>query len=229
MSDFENTEDVVLQKVPDPGTLLSNPTNLTAFKLQVKGKRVITIAILMVDPATGKIISSANPQIVEIMDGGGGVLKATVLNSNTDGISGSPMLGTISVMAVANGSVEDRVRTPTTFKVLDNIVAVGATAVWTPGAGKRARVMTGVLTLASGSACAGASAADLIEATAGVHFSTNQLSSAALTATPNIIVFPVNLPFNGYLASAINNAISVNLSGALTAGAISAWVCGTEE
>ena len=127
------------------------------------------------------------------------------------------------------GSNLEAQRTPNVFKTLVGVNAAGATAVWTPAAGKKFRLMSGNVTLTKDAACAGAEFITLSDGAEANRIRRFEISGAALVATGQVENFPFNLPGNGYLSSAINNVLNLTLNGALTAGLATANVEGTEE
>jgi hypothetical protein len=118
-------------------------------------------------------------------------------------------------------------RTPTIFKFLEDRTTSGAQTVWTPTAGKRFRLLGGIITVSKDAACAGALILALYDS--ATQFTSYIVSHAALVAIGNVVLIPISFKGNGYLSSAINNVLNVNFSGALTAGGISISVWGTEE
>jgi hypothetical protein len=126
-----------------------------------------------------------------------------------------------------NGLNLEPQRTPTTWKAVRNITAAGTTDVWTPVAGKKFRLMGGIITLSKDAAAAALEYISLQDQAATFFYA--DISSAALVATGNVIVIPFSFPANGYLSAAINNVFRVNLQVALTAGTLAISVWGTEE
>jgi hypothetical protein len=122
-------------------------------------------------------------------------------------------------------------RTPSVYKTLGGANAAGLSTVWTPGAGKKFRLMAGVITLTKDTACAGALWVALVDNVdgAGTRIVRFEISGAALVATGQVIVLPFTIPGNGILSSTVNNVLALNLGGALTAGLCSVTVWGTEE
>ena len=117
-------------------------------------------------------------------------------------------------------------RTPTLFKVA-SANAAGDNTVWTPAGGKKFRLLGFILTISKDAACAGAQHIDFYDGASRIMFF--DISSAALVATGNEIVIPINFGGNGYLSIAADNLFKVNLNGAFTTGmcTVNAW--GTEE
>lgn len=121
----------------------------------------------------------------------------------------------------------EAVRTPNVFK---QVVAttVAATAVWDPAAGKKFRIMGGVIISAGGLLAAGIQKISLLDEAAdvGINFQTWVPIAASAAAAPPI---HFDLRPNGYLSSTADNILKVTLTSAYTAGAVSITVWGTEE
>jgi hypothetical protein len=135
---------------------------------------------------------------------------------------------TLSRGAVFNGATFDRQRTTNIFKSA-TATAAGNTAIWTPAAGKKFRLMrvTMKLTNSATLATAGNLLAQLFDGAAGViGIANNWFVGASGNTQHQSYNFDLG---NGYLSSAANNVLNVNLSAALTAGLLSITVAGTEE
>jgi hypothetical protein len=135
---------------------------------------------------------------------------------------------TLSRGAVFNGATFDRQRTTNIFKSA-TATAAGNTAIWTPTAGKKFRLMrvTMKLTNSATLATAGNLLAQLFDGAAGViGIANNWFVGASGNAQHQSYNFDLG---NGYLSSAANNVLNANLSAALTAGLLSITVAGTEE
>lgn len=115
-------------------------------------------------------------------------------------------------------------RTPTTFKRAASLT--GNTVIWNP-AGKKYRLMGGIIVLSKNATCAGAFYINLADSVAGplVYF---DISSAALAAIGSVTVIPFTIPNDGFLSPTAGNTL-IFQSPALTAGFASANVWGTEE
>ena len=125
----------------------------------------------------------------------------------------------------------ERQRTPTVFKAVNGVTATGSTAVWTPAAGKRFRLMGFTITV-SGNAARAAGSSTIIGLldVAAVIFQVNPFVPAAAATTMGAdFVVTVLFPGNGYLSTAINQTLNVNLGGALTVGQVAVSAFGTEE
>jgi len=119
----------------------------------------------------------------------------------------------------------ERQRTPVVYKYNSNLTALSV--IWTPTAGKKFRMLGGIITLAKETACAGGLIMQLKdEATLFMEF---QISVAALVATGQVIQIPITFPGNGYLSTTVNNHLYLGPSAALTAGGFGMSVWGTEE
>jgi hypothetical protein len=155
-------------------------------------------------------------------------------SSNTLGLaqnSAGTQVAQLIANEVYNGATWDRLRTPTTFKTA-SVTALGNTALWTPGAGKKFRVMRFKIDVtAQVAAAAGATlVVGLQDAATDISLSTSVFVPAASVTTGYGAFTTGWLDLgNGYLSTAANNVLNVNLSSALTAGAVRVTVCGTEE
>jgi hypothetical protein len=132
-------------------------------------------------------------------------------------VSGAP------VFNEATGHYED-IRTPVVYKPLGGVAAAGNTAIWTPAAGKRFRLLGFIVSVASGATSAAGTLVSLYDAAVGV-FAVISVG----TTIPGGQTVVVSLAPNGYLSSTIGNALNLNLSSALTAGVVTATAWGTEE
>jgi hypothetical protein len=130
-----------------------------------------------------------------------------------------------------NGTNNDRQRTPTTFKTA-TATASGDTALWTPTSGKKFRLMRFTLQITSDAATTGGADIDII-----LRDSTTGLAAALTVFVPAVAATTFGATVttgwvdwgNGYLSSAANNVLNINLSAALTAGKVRAIAVGTEE
>jgi len=133
---------------------------------------------------------------------------------------------------VFNGAAFDKQRTPAVFKDKASVTAAGDTAVWTPTAGKKFRIMRFMIAVQglSTTAAGGNVAITLRDATSPILHTFNvnvpavALTGAALLYESNWIDLG-----NGYLSAAANNVLNVNLGTAFTAGGVDVFVAGTEE
>jgi hypothetical protein len=114
-------------------------------------------------------------------------------------------------------------RTPTVFKLTALVTASGDTAVWTPATGKKFRVLGGQLLVSAATTTATTAAVTLKDG------ATNFLFLNYLNATNVAQTVPFTFPGNGYLSTAVNTALNLNLGAVLTAGGVALTVWGTEE
>lgn len=130
-----------------------------------------------------------------------------------------------------NGATWDRLRTPTTFKSAA-ATASGNTAVWTPGASKKFRLMRYKIDVSQDAA---QSSGGII--TIGLQDSTTDMgmsqsvfvpATAATTMGPGWTSGWIDLG-NGRISSTINLVMNVNLSAALTSGTVRVVAAGVEE
>src|SRR5271166_7180262 len=96
---------------------------------------------------------------------------------------------------VFNGTTWDRLRTPVIFKALNGVVITSETTIWTPAAGKKFRLMGGVLSV-------GVAAGNVVlkDNTGGT---TILIIPAGALNTP----FPLLGMGNGILSAAANNVL----------------------
>lgn len=112
--------------------------------------------------------------------------------------------------------------TPDTFKTV-NAFNIGSTALWTPAAGKRFRVMGYTFTLPSTATSAAGTTITLVDG------ATPFISLINMGTTTGALAASVSITGNGYLSTTVNNVLNINCSATLTAGAIVVSVWGTEE
>ena len=137
----------------------------------------------------------------------------------------SPATGAFVAPTLYNAATlkEESQRTPTVFKTLDLTPAIGSTAVWTPTAGKRFRVLGGIVTVPNTSTSAAAVISRLMDG--AVNFA----NIAAIGATTAGISYQLSFGGNGYLSTAVGNVLNLNNTAAYTAGGVVLSVWGTEE
>lgn len=122
-------------------------------------------------------------------------------------------LTTIGLNQVYNGSAWDRLRTPTVFKAFSGALITAETAIWTPTAGKKFRLMGFVVTQ-------GVLTGDIT-----VRDGTGLATILVIPAT--VIGQPLSFSMgNGILSGAINRVLT--FQGAATE-TVSGFVYGTEE
>jgi hypothetical protein len=139
-----------------------------------------------------------------------------------------------SFSGTANAALQgwSRARTPTVFKTI-TATAAGNTAVWTPGAGNKFRLLGYVISVTGDAslAAAGRLSISLADAATTLNFIHQVYLPAAAPAAPLQQGFQVILPLGafGVLSAAANNALNVQLSAALTSGLVNVIAYGTEE
>jgi hypothetical protein len=125
-----------------------------------------------------------------------------------------------------------RPRTPSVFKRVST-VAAGNTAIWTPGAGNKFRLLKYQIEVTANAALAvaGVLTISLFDGAAGDIAQDHQVfvPGAAGAAFGIDDFIDTDLGQFGILSSAANNVMNVNLSVALTAGTVNVIVMGTEE
>lgn len=143
--------------------------------------------------------------------------------------NGTPALATFAAMYLWNEglALTEILRTPATFNHA-LCTTVAATAIWTPAAGKKFRLMGYVICPDAGLAAAGIQLITFLDQAAAITIAHQTYLPIAASITHQVPIV-VNLPGNGYLSSAANNVLNVTLTSACTAGAISVFVYGTEE
>lgn len=129
-----------------------------------------------------------------------------------------------------NGTSWDKTRTPSIFKQVST-AATGSTALWTPTAGKKFRLMRYrvIVTALAKAAVAADLVIDLLDAAATLGLKT--LCTIPAAAAGNGLISDsgwIDLG-NGILSAAANNVLNLNLSFALTGGLVNVNACGTEE
>lgn len=129
-----------------------------------------------------------------------------------------------------NGVSWDRLRTPTTFKTV-TATASGDTALWTPAAGKKFRLMRYIVHVTGGAAMASGGDLDIVLRDAASSLNLGHslyVPASGGTALGGFSSGWINLG-NGPLSAAANNVLNVNLSAAITGGKVRVTCCGTEE
>jgi hypothetical protein len=134
--------------------------------------------------------------------------------------------GGAAVKNMVSGVYEEQ-RTPSVFKHA-LITAAGSTALWTPTAGKKFRILGYVICPDAGLAAAGVELITFLDNATAItiaHQTYLPIAASIAHQVPMVIA----LPGNGYLSVAADNVLNVSLGTAVTAGAISVFVYGTEE
>lgn len=124
----------------------------------------------------------------------------------------------------------DRLRTPTTWNVVEEIQAANQTTIWNPGA-KSFRMLGGLVFISGSSARAVGSQTGIQLQDGGVTFWAihPMIPGGAGTTMGLDVSVPISFPGNGYLSTAPGNLLSVNLGAAFTSGGVTVNVWGTQE
>lgn len=136
----------------------------------------------------------------------------------------------MALLNKANSSIEHQ-RTPTTSKSGSGTSSI---TIWTPAAGKKFRLMYGILGLTSRAAMAAATDATVafFDSGAGANIAGTvyvvTVPAASGPTGPPLLLAMFALPGNGYLSAAANGQLQVTLP-TLTAGVGFAAAWGTEE
>jgi|SRR5579884_269426 hypothetical protein len=209
--------------------------NLTAFEATVPPNLVIggNGSQPQISPNQGTLSISTTGAIV--VAAGTNVSGATPDNIREDvqnsGGAARPMGSAQMLLQSAVGTPTwIEARTPSTFKTAI-ATAAGNTALWTPTAGKKFRLMRLVFQLTGNAAqaAAGILTIDLRDnvTSTNITFSAFVPSTGGTTFTDDHYTY-LDLG-NGILSAAANNVLNINLSAALTSGHVRIIAMGTEE
>lgn len=170
-------------------------------------------------------------QLLAVTFGG----AATAIGGNTAGsasVSGGALVGinTVAFGYAFNGATFDALRTPTKLKTV-TATAAGNTALWTPAAGKKFRLMRLIVMVTANAsfAVAGLEEVTLQDSATDVGFGVSFFvpgAAGALVGEQNSGWLDLG---NGFLSSTANNVLNVNLGTALATGEIRVFAVGTEE
>jgi hypothetical protein len=166
------------------------------------------------------------------------ILNSSLVVSGGQAIgSDATSLGSFTSVSVGsanfgwNGASWDRLRTPATFKSAA-ATSSGNTAVWTPGASKKFRLMRYKIDVSQDAAqsSGGVITIGLQDNTTDVGLSQSVFvpGAAATTMGPGWTSGWIDLG-NGRISSTINQLLNVNLSAALTSGTVRVVAIGCEE
>ena len=186
-------------------------------------------AVILVDPGTGKVLGGGIPVNVHIVDSNNTTI-ASVVSQLFEAIGGVSTLFTDSAIRIYNPAVTntlERVRTPTFFPNAALAAAPATTDVWTPTAGKKFRLLGGVITMSGLIAAAANRTLQLIEETAGTIIVRASVTIPVLGVN---VAIPFDLRPNGFLASTASKKLqAVTAGGTYSTGIDSVSVWGTEE
>jgi hypothetical protein len=169
--------------------------------------------------AVTEAVGAVYPESLTHQDNGQLILAAKVVVPYSPATGGFVMPTLYNIATVK----EESQRTPTVFKTLDLTAAAGSTAVWTPSANKRFRVLGGVVNVPNTSTSAAGLISRLLDG------ATNFANIVAIGTTTAGISYTLSFGENGYLSTAVGNVLNVNNTAAYTAGGIVLSVWGTEE
>jgi len=153
-------------------------------------------------------------------------MLSTTFSADGSGRQGIVTYATQMVGNILSAQVEVQ-RTPGIYRHA-LCTTVAATVVWDPAAGKKFRLMGYVIIPSAGMAAAGIQLITLLDEAAAITIA-HQVYLPIAASVTNQAPIVVQLPANGYLSVAADNRLSVTLTAACTAGAISVMVYGTEE
>ena len=125
----------------------------------------------------------------------------------------------------------ERARTAVIYKRFSGITATGQTAIWTPAAGKRFRLMGFFISLTQ-NAIAAAAAVDTVflqDSSTDTGIGVQWFIPTAAGTVDKMPWLVGDIPGNGFLSATANNVLNFNNGVALTAGSFFGHVYGTEE
>lgn len=227
-------------------------TPTTVFKITATGSSTIPYVVLAGIDTQGTTIPAqvsatvSNPP-TSVTGGAATPLASLLVAAGTIGVGSDGSLATIQasgsngagnfavtpylVTAPGNPATLSQQRTPNIFKTVQ-ATASGNTALWTPTAGKKFRLMRFMVQITGNAiaAVAGVLTVSFQDSTTAIGIAMDGFipTSAATPATEDFISPWVDLG-NGFLSAAANNVLNVNLSFALTGGNVRITVAGTEE
>lgn len=148
-----------------------------------------------------------------------------------DAIANPSTVDVAALQLVYNGATWDRVRTPNVFKQ-SGTTAAGSAAIWTPAAGKKFRLMRYLVTITADAtmAAAGRELIQLLDGATALGQAHESFVPAAALNNGGVIFSTgwVDLG-NGYLSTAANNVLNLNITTALVTGLCRMVTAGTEE
>lgn len=217
------------------GVLWTGPKLGKYFRLNVTGTvtgtyTVVVAAHSLALPATQPIYIAGNAStLATSVSSLSGISTGTsVTNSDAMGLNSTP--GLASFPFVFTGGSWDRSRVPLVAKSA-TATASGDTALWTPAAGKKVRLMRYKVEVTGNASTTGGAVIDVVlrDATTALAASCSlYVPSAAGTSLGSYSTGWVDLG-QGVLSAAANNVLNINLSAALTTGKVRVVCAGTEE
>lgn len=172
-------------------------------------------------PAGALVATPANP--TTYLDG---IVNPNIFFINT---AGAILTGTLG--AAWNGAATALLRNPHVFKTVQ-AAAAGNTALWTPAAGTKFRLMRYMVAVTGDAsfAVAGVLTVTLNDAGGAIGQGHDIYIPVAAGIVPGTdYISPWIDLGNGILSAAVNNVLNVNLSAALATGNVRVICCGTEE
>ena len=169
---------------------------------------------------------------VRLVDSAGTVGAGVMVTGDAfNPVGKSYLCAVVEQMGLTSTTTMDRLRTANIFKTI-TATASGDTAVWTPASSKRFRLMAYMIQLTGDSATAGGAVIDFLlrDATTATAFAFSTFVPAAggtilgAVATSGFCAI-----MNGFSSAAVNNALNINLSAALSVGKVRVTAIGTEE
>jgi hypothetical protein len=182
-------------------------------------------AMVIMDPTANpvKAIGSQNGLSVVLQDSNTPGNKVAVANIAPWGYG----IGALQALYDPSfGAVSSR--TPSIYKNAQG-AALADNTIWTPAAGKKFRLMGGIITVVGTAAAASIVECQLQDGVDGTIILDLAAEVPAALATGETVVIPFNLPGNGFLSAAANNVLNADLTVAMATGAWFINVWGTEE
>jgi hypothetical protein len=204
----------------------------TTWNLSEQLKEIRARPTFLYDPTVNpmKAFGATNPMQMVISDPTTPARIATVVTGNADGVFGvnNPALVSATANYVRNMNAGyEVIRTPVTYKNNVCAAAPATTDIWAPTAGKKFRLLGGIITMGGLIAAAATRTLQLIEETAGTVILETGITIPVLG---NNFSVPFNLGPNGYLSSTVTKKLQAVTAGATyTTGQDVVSVWGTEE
>lgn len=124
----------------------------------------------------------------------------------------------------------NKARTPTVFRTV-SATALGSTAIWTPGAGNKVRLLKYCIQLTADAslAVAGHLIATFLDAAVATNLTHEWFVPAAALAANNYEPINIDLGFFGMFSTAANNVLNISLGTALATGSLRVTTFGVED
>lgn len=165
----------------------------------------------------GVAVGATNPLVIGGVDGSGTVQRINSRYMNADGIASTAFQAFMvhaAGLLLRDGANFDRVRGPIIFKSFNAVAINAETTLWTPAAGKKFRIMGGILSVGG--------------AAANVLLKDNTAGTTILIIPKTALDVAVPLPVmgNGVLSAAANNVLTAT---GIAATTLSGFIFGCEE